>query len=156
MLAVLGSGNAAAAPGDLDPTFGTRGLVTDTFGGSASNYGGAATVDSTGRIITAGESGGDFAVARYTAAGTLDPSFGGGDGVATTGFGVDTRDSAVAVALDSIGRIVVAGSTGPDVSCDGDCDFGVARFTAGGRSTPASAAGTAKSRSESNRTRTIS
>jgi uncharacterized delta-60 repeat protein len=143
-VAVFGGSNAAAAPGDLDPTFGTGGLVTDTFGGSASNYGGAATVDSAGRIITAGESGGDFAVARYTAAGALDPSFGGGDGVATTGFGVDTRDSAVAVALDSIGRIVVAGSTGPDVSCDGDCDFGVARFTAGGAFDPSFGGGDGK------------
>jgi uncharacterized delta-60 repeat protein len=131
VLAALPSG-AQAAPGDLDPSFGTGGLVTDTFGSNSAAYGGAVALDTAGRIIVAGASDGDLAVARYTPAGVLDLSFGGGDGVATTGFGVGTMTDAVAVAIDASGRIVAAGHTGPDFVCSGDCDFGIVRFTESG------------------------
>lgn len=100
--------------GALDETFGTGGLVVTAVGDDASAF--AVALDGQGRIVVGGTSTvrrngfdvTDFALARYTADGALDPTF-DGDGIATTdvgGFGV-----ASAVAIDGSGRIVVAGST---------------------------------------------
>lgn len=55
------------------------------------------------------------------APGDLDPTFGGGDGIVTTDFG--GNDPARAVALQSGGKIVVAGGNG---------DFALARYNADG------------------------
>jgi uncharacterized delta-60 repeat protein len=61
-----------------------------------------------GKLVVAGESRGDFALARYDADGSLDTSF-SGDGVVTTDF-AGKADTAYAVALQGDGRIVAAGS----------------------------------------------
>jgi hypothetical protein len=50
---------------------------------------------------------GDFVVAHFAPDGTLDPAFGGGDGVATVDFG--GADAASAVAVDADGNIVAGG-----------------------------------------------
>jgi uncharacterized delta-60 repeat protein len=50
----------------------------------------------------------DFAVARYTADGALDPSF-GSDGTVTVDF-FGASDSAQCVAIQADGKILVAGS----------------------------------------------
>jgi uncharacterized delta-60 repeat protein len=79
------------------------------------------------RIIVAGTTttafGSDFAVARLTVSGALDPSF-DGDGKQTIDFG-SSSDSASSVTIDSMGRIVVAGTIS-------GADFGVARLTDSG------------------------
>jgi uncharacterized delta-60 repeat protein len=114
-------GAAVAAPGALDSSFGSGGEVTTDFGGSDSAQ--AVVIQGDGRIVAAGLSGaGDFALARYTADGSLDPSFGSG-GKATTDFG--GFDAASALAVQPDGRIVAAGRSGSG-------DFALARYNADG------------------------
>ena len=76
-----------------------------------------------GKIVAAGSGGvgEDFALARYSADGSLDTSF-SGDGKQTTGFG-SRGDGAAAVALQGDGKIVAAGSGGDD--------FALARYLGG-------------------------
>jgi uncharacterized delta-60 repeat protein len=94
--------------GSLDPTFGSGGIVEDVPGEAF-----AVAVQKDGKIVVAGDSSvgptQDFAVARYTSAGTLDPTFGTG-GVALTDFDYST-DFATAIAIQKDGKIVVAGSS---------------------------------------------
>ena len=81
---------ALASPGDLDPTFGGGdGVVTTAIGTVDQAFG--MTIDASGRILVVGSAFAtgtkkDFAIVRYDAGGTLDPTFGGGDGVETTNF----------------------------------------------------------------------
>ncbi len=111
-------GAAVAAPGDLDPSFGSSGKVTTDFGGS--DAASAVAIQPDGRIVTAGRSGsGDFALARYNADGSLDPSFGSG-GKVTTDFG--GFDVASGVALQADGKIIAAGQGGSG------SDFALARY----------------------------
>src|SRR2546422_7288241 len=73
---VSSSAALAAGPGSLDPTFGTGGKVTTDFSGSGSIDGALVlAIQGDGKIVTAGFSGGDFALARYNTNGTLDTSF---------------------------------------------------------------------------------
>ncbi|HUU82869.1 MAG TPA: hypothetical protein VM243_05125 [Phycisphaerae bacterium] len=114
-----------AADGSLDPTFGRGGLVTTDFRRKASlDAAHALTIDAEGRLVVAGSSalwdrdqelGGtsssDFALARYTADGSLDPTFGRGGLVKTHFSGAGGYDFGLAMAIDTDSRIVVAGST---------------------------------------------
>jgi uncharacterized delta-60 repeat protein len=112
----------ASAAGELDPSFGTGGKVLSDFSRNDTAY--AVLVQPDGKVVAVGETqeaptGGNFVfgLARYTTDGSLDASFGAGGKVLTafTGF-----DHAFAAALQSDGRIVVAGSAG--------LDFGLARY----------------------------
>ena len=78
-----------------------------------------------GKIVAAGEtmSGGDSALARYNANGTLDASFGTG-GKVTADLG--NYDNGYGVALQADGKIVIAGEAEPFASTSPD--FLVARF----------------------------
>src|SRR4029450_652062 len=82
--------SAQAAPGDLDPSFGSGGLVTTDFGGR-SDFGLGVAIQPDGKIVTAGNSSAPgvfsvaFALSRHNADGTLDPTFGTG-GTVLTGF----------------------------------------------------------------------
>jgi uncharacterized delta-60 repeat protein len=115
----------AANPGDLDPGFGTGGVVTTTIGNNA--YGRAITIQADGKIIVAGYSErdifkGDFALARYSGNGSLDSSFGNG-GVVTTTIGLYARSGGVIIQPD--GKIVAAGD-----NHDGTKNtFALARYT---------------------------
>ena len=81
----LSGGIALAAPGEPDPGFGSAGVVT----GGLLETDGALTVDASDRIVVAGTTGGQAALARYTAAGAPDTSF-SGDGRVELGLtGVD-------------------------------------------------------------------
>lgn len=92
--------------GTLDTSFSGDGIERTDFGDYESVEGLAMQPD--GKIVAAGGSGGSFALARYTANGTLDTSFDGDGRVLTPGGG------AADVKLQpSDGRIVVAGSSGP-------------------------------------------
>jgi len=98
--------------GTLDTSFGGDGKVTTNFTAGADFAFGVA-IQTDGKIVAvgrAGGSGGRVAVARYNVDGTLDTSF-SGDGKATTNFtaGEDTVDH---VAIQSDGRIIVAGTAG--------------------------------------------
>ena len=61
--------------GSLDSTFGTDGKVTTNFG-ELSFGAKAIAIDGQDRIIVAGSSDGDFALARYNTDGSLDATFG--------------------------------------------------------------------------------
>ncbi len=69
-----------------------------------------------GKILAARihqHSGGyDFALARYNPNGTLDKTFGGGDGKVTTNFGERTYEEIYGLVLQPDGKLVAAGSTG--------------------------------------------
>jgi uncharacterized delta-60 repeat protein len=94
LAALLGPTVAQAAPGDRDPSFGTRGKVITDFGGDVEGEILAEAIDSRGRIVAAGYSqrpnqyGCCLTLARYRPDGSLDPSFGTG-GLVTTDFGGD-------------------------------------------------------------------
>ena len=69
----------------------------------------AMAVQSDGKFVVAGDSGGDFAVVRFNADGSLDADFGaGGIAITVSSSGIDDAE-AVAIAAD--GSIVVAGSS---------------------------------------------
>jgi uncharacterized delta-60 repeat protein len=124
------TGQAAAAPGDLDPTFGTLGVVTTPFTTTyaAAN---ALIVDPSDRLVAAGDIhsndgvNSDFVVARYDANGGLDGTFGTG-GVTTTDLG--GFDGAAALARQSNGFIVVAGQR----IVSGNRTIGVVRYDGSG------------------------
>ena len=103
---------ANAAPGSLDPSFGVDGWVVTELGGMVSTYASAVAVQPDGRIVVAGSAFNRFMVVRYLPDGTLDPSF-GDDGIVTTAF-EQGPSHALAVALQSDGRLVVAGYAGRD------------------------------------------
>jgi uncharacterized delta-60 repeat protein len=116
--AVIVLATAAAAPADLDPTFGTGGKVVTDFGGS--EHANGVAILGNGKIVVAGASGDDFALARYLPDGSLDPVF-DGDGKVTTDFGGDEQARGVAIQAD--GRIVAAGT-----HTAGKSYFAVARY----------------------------
>jgi uncharacterized delta-60 repeat protein len=113
------AGAALGAPGDLDPAFGSGGKTTIDFGGADDAY--ASALQSDGKLVlvgstSAGASPHDFAIARLSTNGTLDPTFGSG-GKTTIDFGDD--DIAQSVAIQPDGKILVAGETGPAGSTRG-------------------------------------
>jgi uncharacterized delta-60 repeat protein len=116
--------------GQLDPTFGSGGIVTTSFpsGVSAARavaiYANAGTAND-GKIVAAGDDGHDFAVARYLPNGSLDNSF-GSQGKVTTA----NTTYAVDVAVQPDGKVVAAGIARAN---NGDEDFALARYTADGK-----------------------
>ena len=110
---------ANAVSGDLDPTFDGDGQLTTDMGGS--DKANAIAQQTDGKLVVAGTSNNDFAVARYNSDGSLDTSF-DGDGKVFTDFGNSDRGNAVAIQPD--GKIVVAGTSG--------VDFALARYNSDG------------------------
>jgi uncharacterized delta-60 repeat protein len=121
---------AAAAPGDLDPAFGTGGKLTTSFGtfGADIEWANAVALQPDGKIVVAGYHDGEFALARYNTGGSLDPTF-DGDGRVTTSFGAGANADAWAVVLQADGKIVAAG---PTSSGGANSDFALARYNADG------------------------
>jgi hypothetical protein len=105
---------ALAAAGSLDTSFNGTGKVQDS-----TMTGMGIDTQSTGRIIVAGSSfdsaHSDFVVARYTGAGALDLTFGGGDGYATVDFGSEF-DYCNAVVVDPLDRIILVGGTAASIT----------------------------------------
>src|SRR5262249_54098762 len=103
-----------SSTGTLDPTFGDGGIGLPSFGGVLDTAFGIALLPD-GRIVAAGETdvaGNEmYALVRYLPSGMVDRSFGTG-GLVTTGFGVGTSDRLFAVAMQSDGKPVVAGTSG--------------------------------------------
>jgi uncharacterized delta-60 repeat protein len=67
--------------GDLDPSFGDDGIVLTHFAGISHAQG--VVIQADGKIVAAGGGAGSFVLARYTATGKLDPTFGRGGKVVT-------------------------------------------------------------------------
>ena len=102
-----GVGAAVGAPGDLDTSFSTDGIVLTDISGDEDDDAYGVVVDSQDRIVVAGyawnDSNRDFAVVRYTSAGVLDAAFssafGAVDGMVITPI-CTYSDFGYAVALD--------------------------------------------------------
>jgi uncharacterized delta-60 repeat protein len=113
--------------GTPDSSFGTGGEVTTDFGDHDGAFDVAVQPD--GAIVAAGFSFGtptlqeEFALARYSSDGALDPTFGTG-GKVTTDFN-SFDDGASAVALQPDGEIVAAGGSFPSATTR---DFALARY----------------------------
>lgn len=110
-----------APDGSLDPSFGGTGVVT-TAVSPVHDEATAVAIQGDGRIVAAGYTNGSgspqFAVVRYAADGSLDPSFGIG-GIVTTSLSPG-GDEAWSVVIQGDDKIVVAGSAGNA--------FGLARY----------------------------
>ncbi|HYK46137.1 MAG TPA: T9SS type A sorting domain-containing protein [Parafilimonas sp.] len=112
-------GNAQA--GTLDTTFGKGGGVITDFRTSAGAK--DEVIQPDGKIVVVGISENKFSIARYLVNGELDPSFGKHGRMLTAIPGHDIC-IANAVALQSDGKILVAGTAGDD--------FAVVRYNPGG------------------------
>jgi uncharacterized delta-60 repeat protein len=102
--------------GRLDRSFGDGGKAVIQ---GSSPYSPMA-VQGDGKIVAGGgggQGGDDFALARYTSDGRLDPSFGSG-GTVLPNFGPPDADSPSAVVIQDDGRIVAAGSHAPATGND--------------------------------------
>ncbi|MFZ0546319.1 MAG: delta-60 repeat domain-containing protein [Candidatus Promineifilaceae bacterium] len=121
--------------GQLDPNFGSGGIVTTDFG-TNSDTGNAVAVQPDGKIILAGSlfngSNGDIGLARYLNDGTLDTTFGNNGKIITDLNG--RHDQANAIALQPDGRIIVAGASYLQPS--NDQDFVVLRYYPNGALDP--------------------
>jgi uncharacterized delta-60 repeat protein len=121
------------ANGRLDTTFGTGGKVLTDLGSSSADIAYALAIQRDGKILVAGESdaGGNvqYAIVRYTASGAVDASFGDAGRVLTGFGGTGEGDSALAVAVQTDGRILAAGQS--DVA--DSCHLSLARYTHDGR-----------------------
>ena len=143
---------------DLDPTFGVGGRVTADLLGSADDRARAGVaVQADGKLVVAGTTTPtnayvpgtfgiaafpDFAVARFNADGTLDPTFGDGGrvvvdfGPTADAFGRAGRryDVAEDVAVAPDGTVVVVGRSSLGYDPDGrDADVAVLRLDRAGR-----------------------
>ena len=112
--------------GALDPSFGSSGKVTISFGRKINAAAYDLALDALGRPIIAGETNRDGFVIRLTVGGALDPTFGAG-GMVIADFGTDA-DYFRAVTIDSAGRVVAAGRAGANT--------GVARYLSNGAPDP--------------------
>ena len=119
-----GADPAAAAPGGLDPTFGSGGIRIDDVdsGSSVDTSASDVAVQPDGKIVVAVSSytdvggvsvPGGFTLVRYNPDGTRDGAF-GTNGVARAGF-PGKLSSPSSIALQPNGRIVVAGSAETEV-----------------------------------------
>ncbi|MFE5814560.1 calcium-binding protein [Streptomyces sp. NPDC056479] len=125
---------AFAAPGDLDTTFGTGGRVSIPTATYAEGEDVAVQPD--GKIVSVGWEQGpaaaDFVLTRHNPDGSLDTSFGGGDGEVLTDF-ESGDDVAQGVAVQPDGKIVVVGRhQETDDEFAGCCWFTVARYNSDG------------------------
>lgn len=129
-IVVAGASNITTAPdfalarlntdGSLDTTFGNGGQVVTNFGGVDEAF--AVALQTDGKIVAAGVTGSDFALARYSSNGTLDATF-GSSGTVTTDF-AGSNDVVLGVAIRSDGKIVAAGRA----FVSARIDFAVARY----------------------------
>jgi len=136
-LMVLAVGSAQAKPGGLDPSFGSTGVVRTAFDSEPTSEAAVngIVVQPDGKIVAAGgrtmgqsiydfES---FSLARYTARGSLDTSFGSGGRISMV---FCCAGGARGIALQPDGKIVVVGSEGiEDVK---PYAFALARLEPGG------------------------
>jgi uncharacterized delta-60 repeat protein len=109
----------AAAPGVLDCSFATNGVLTADLGGTEAAHDAALTASGALLILNS-----DLRVTRITPAGAVDTSFGTAGSVTPI---IPGSPSAFDLAVDSQGRILIAGGR-----TDGDNEVFVARLTSAG------------------------
>jgi len=120
--------------GSLDSVFGFGGIVKTSLR-CGDQHTSAIAIQQDGKIVVAGSTNNgtanDFAVIRYNENGRLDPSFGKG-GIAITSIS-DGDDNASGVAIQTDGKIVVAGSS----NNGSNFDFALIRYNPDGTPDPA-------------------
>jgi uncharacterized delta-60 repeat protein len=127
VVALLLASPAASSPwGSFGPN---RKALTD-LGLSRDNIAFAVAIQTDGKPVAAGESAHDFALARYTTQGRLDPSFGRGGKVLTHFPAHIPGALAHAVAIQADGKLVAAGQRGYP------SDFALVRYTRNGNLDP--------------------
>jgi uncharacterized delta-60 repeat protein len=94
--------------GSLDTTFNATGIVTTAIG-TSTDHAYALAIQGDGKLVAAGTSSADIALVRYNTDGTLDTTF-NSTGIVTTAIGT-FGDIAFALAIQTDGKLVVAGST---------------------------------------------
>lgn len=127
--------------GSLDTTFDGDGIArTNTLGEYSENVALAVAIDSDGKIVAGGTSysyvdsaNWDLSLVRYNTNGSLDSSFGTGGIVTAALGGPGSADQIRAIAIDSNGKIVVAGYS---EMLDGNGDILVARYNTNGTLDP--------------------
>lgn len=141
----LGNGSMAiarlaAGGASLDPTFGSGGLTTTSFGGpSPSSEGVHIALQPGGKFIVSGD-GDDtmgnpaFLAARYTSTGTLDSSFGaGGRLVSQISAAAVPSSTAIGQVLQPSGKVVLLGSA---LDVGGTTPLAIARYLPDGAFDP--------------------
>ena len=123
------------ANGTLDNNFNGDGIA-NFDGGSPEEYGYSVVLQSDNKIVMNGreylEDGTrGFVLARLNEDGSLDNTFGGGDGVQTYSQPNELNYGSAGLALQTNGKIIVAGGFYSDNSLSGS-DFEVLRFNADG------------------------
>ena len=125
---------AQAADGDLDPLFGSGGMVMTDINKST-DLAEAVAIQADGKLVVVGTvyknndfSNEDFVVTRYNTDGTLDITFGRGGKVRTDFPGLAAVPSSVVIQPN--GKIVVAGGAFPLFTFLGD--FKVVRYNPNG------------------------
>jgi uncharacterized delta-60 repeat protein/uncharacterized repeat protein (TIGR01451 family) len=101
--------------GSVDTGFGSGSIITIPFGAACDNPNWWCTVagiaiDANGKIVIGGQANQSFAVARYTSAGQLDPSFNGGGVVVTEFNHTHFWDEVKSVFIQPDGKIVAVGN----------------------------------------------
>jgi uncharacterized delta-60 repeat protein len=102
------------ANGSVDATFGKNGVVTTAFPGNLASAAAAVALESNGDVVAGGSTAvvstpTDFALARYTASGTLDTTFGNA-GLVTTSIG--SSSSAInTLLIQTDGKILAIGNS---------------------------------------------
>jgi uncharacterized delta-60 repeat protein len=119
--------------GTMDASFGTAGKSSINIGAN-NDYATAITALGNGKIIISGStyansSNTDFFVARLTSNGSLDNTF-GTNGFTITSVAPTEGDRAEAMAIQSDGKIIVAGN-----KCTGSCNYVLLRYNNTGSST---------------------
>ncbi|MGH2907385.1 MAG: hypothetical protein ACRDKI_11545 [Solirubrobacterales bacterium] len=114
------------ANGDIDTGYGAGGTAKASFPENSDGNGAVRLPD--GRVVVAGSSGSSMAIARFTAGGGLDPSYGFG-GMLTIGFAGSSR--AYSVAARPGGKLIVAGTQG-DINGSGASTFALVGTNADG------------------------
>ncbi|HYI02635.1 hypothetical protein [Hyalangium sp.] len=117
------------ANGTLDSSFGTAGKIVGLFG-SPTGSARSAALTSDGKLVVAGASNNDFSLVRLSADGALDTGFGTAGKVVTPVSTTDNFDEATALALQSDGKLVVAGWV--NAGSSSSADFAVLRYEATG------------------------
>jgi serralysin len=112
--------------GTPDLTFGSQGKVITQFS-RGEDFVNDIVIDASNRIVAAGYSSPNFAIARYNVDGSLDLTFDGDGKVTTDFFGFFDQGNSVAIQPD--GKIVVAGIALPSSSSP---NFGLARYNSDG------------------------
>ena len=119
---------AYRSDGSLDSSFSDDGILLTQLGGRVANFDGVALQDD-GKVVVGGgfilNSSFDFGTARFLPDGSLDTSFGGGDGIATADFG--GLDVARDLILQADGKVVLGGS-----QWTSGFQWAIARFTRNG------------------------